>query len=512
MGFRNTLLIFGFLTLFSCGTSSIEGNDECRIDSECPDEQICRLGVCGGREKEPRKIGFTLIPPDGSSLPVQRIRAASIQIDTPLQLLVNSGARVSGKISFIGSTISPSGSLTFSDEMSEFSVQTQAERGEYSVVLPVSSYRITFVPTDPNTPSKVWRNIRFERDSDPKLTIPAPEYTQISGTLSFVDEESDESRTISGARIFAVSKETGSLSTVTTTNDEGSFEIRVLPDSGEYDLRVISTQENKRVPDTTFDTFFISTEKGWTSSSGEDIATLPVSLGRYSVSNEIRRVKLKSQNPLDSWEEFDVLISYQAGKGEVRLRPLVGRNGEFEIPEVDTNATFNIIAPPQSLLSSVVVEGSLVDISDIFCPEKLRLKGRVVNMDGDGVASRLEATPSKGEGVRILATTNEEGEFEIGLEPFPYVVTAIPQDGAIARAIFNADGKNDKVDTERTITIPEPTLVWGKIFIQSGDSLDPLEDVTIQAFRGKGKGRLKIGEARSDEDGSFKLIVPKEQN
>ncbi len=510
MGFRIEWFAIAILFFTACGdTQSSDIDGDCSVDSECPTGQICRLGICGVQAAKPRAIGFTLTPPADASLPVQTIRPASIRIDKPIQLLLNRGARVSGKISFIGSTISPSGTLTFTDESSEFTTQTTAQRGEYSVVVPVGNYRLTFVPEDPSIPSKVWKNIRFERDSDPKLTLPAPEYTLVSGTLSFVDKRSVESKTVTGARVFAVSKETGSLSTIATTNADGSFEIRVLPDSGNYDLRVTATIENEFVPDTTFPDFFISTDKGWTSKTGEDIATLSVALGEYTTADSSTQIQLTSEAKIDSWEEFDVLVTFSAGQGEIRLRPSVLPDGTFSVPKLDLPGSFNIIAPPQSPISSYTTTRLLSETSPISCATKFILKGQVLSAAGNPVVSRLEAVPTKDGALRIVATTDEDGFFEIGLEPFEYLITAIPQNGAIARSIIKVDGKSDEPES-RIITIPEPTLVWGTVFIQSGDALEALGDVTIQAFEIRDGERLKVGEARSDTDGGFKLIVPNE--
>ena len=497
--------------MFSCANLDNDQGGECTDDGACPTGQICRLGVCGVQAEQPRQIGFTLTPPSEASLPIQTIRPSSIRIDEPIQLLLNRGARVSGKISFIGSTISPSGTLTFSDEASGFTTQTTAPRGEYSAVVPVGSYRLTFVPDDPSIPSKVWKNIRFERDSDPKLTLPAPEYTLISGTVSFVDSRSVESKTVAGARVFAVSEETGSLSTISKTNADGSFEIRVLPNSGRYDLRVTSTDENSFIPDTTFSNFFESTEKGWTSATGEDIATLSVTLGEYFIADATTKIQLTSDTGIKIWDEFDVLVSFTAGSGEMRLRPVVSEDGSFLIPALSGSAKFSIIAPPQSALSSFTLTRDLKDLSSIICPEKSFVKGKVVDAKGGPVKSRLEAVPIKDSAIRIITTTDEDGYFELGLEPFEYLITAIPQDGTIARSIINVDGKSEKVSDPFTITIPEPTLVWGTVFVRAGDSLEALGDVSVQAFELRDGERLKIGEGRSGSDGGFKLIVPQKK-
>ena len=493
-----------FLFIAACSSPESPPPGECSDATDCPSAQVCMSGLCGVRDVEPREIGFQIVPPETTSFPQQTVPVTSLDLTTPVTIGLEAGVQVAGRIAFVESAnVGPAGTLTFRRRSDGFQNQVRQDDGAYATFVPAGRYDVTFIADDPAIPQRVWLDVAFDLDSDPKFTIPqATDYVVVTGSVSRRDARTNDALNVGGARVYAVSRDTKGLSTIAVTDEDGFFEISVLPDSGDYDIRIAADDDNALVPKVGLDDAFSVRGNDWVSTKTPESPILSVTLGTYELPND--RVEIRVDAPeVSDWTGYSASIVADLGMGAVTLRyDLV--DGRFETPGFDT-AQLTITTPEDSPFDTFEQAVSKDNNLPIQLPMRDQWEAVVVDMNANSVEARIELRAL--DQLRSAATTTPDGEVDVWVPEGITSIRIVPTQTTLPTFEFAV---GDRLPSQ--VEIPQPSIVSGTVFgapeAADRESWRPVDAVSVRAFERRDDERVVLGEGFTNADGEFRIVIP----
>lgn len=526
------------LALTACGESSEPDPTQqedpiCEADADCPGEQICQNQVCTIAEtEETRSFGFTFIPDNSSKFLPQRTAALEVAPGDRLDFMLEPSVQVEGEVSFAESAnVLDDGTLVFEAHREADSLlrrQVTIEDGKFAVALLPGTYDITFIPTDPDIPSRRWKGKAVQAATSLPLTLPPrAQIVAVQGTLTHRDpalsaDPLSASLPVAGARVVALTRDTGAQSTVATTDENGNFELRVWADAGAHDLVIGPGSPNALIPQ-------VVEREAFDASNGA-LQPLGISLGEWSS----RRIELDAslvEVILDASDASDgsgldfapedarLTLTAQLGRGELTLTHSLNANRPLVLLPLTYEVTFQ--PPKHSRFGALTFswDAARIDVATFeleALPTRARLAGAVTTSEGaplpDAQVEFLGKSQREGKSSISatdrpqMLTTDAEGRFEVWLERGEsYDVTITPaRDTGAPVGLFTHTVPDADEDTA-TFALPEPMALFGSVL---DDQLVGQPNLSIELFEEIDGERRVVAQSRTDAQGNFSIVAP----
>lgn len=508
------LLLFGLSGFaVSCTATGVDSvGASCASDSDCESDLVCRQAFCALAETKTFDLGFRLIPSNDSPLQPQTLPTSPVTNDEPVSIALTPSVRASGRVLFVNDqnqvrSDGPLGILSFrkTSGISTPSKQVRLDSdSRYDVLLLPGTYQVNFVPDDPQTPPRTWRDLELSLDTDPQLTVPARQMT-VSGTILDAGLPL-RSAGLATASVVAVAED-GTASTSDSTDDSGNFQIQITPAEKTYGLRVSTTENVGTTIDIeralecdisrcrnllgADDQFLVQLE----SLLGERIATQIELVGDLE---DLRGATLELQADF-SWGSINQRVQVT---NSARL--------EFLLPLGSWQAT---LRPTQD--SGLSALESLIDVSpdsaihDLEPNPRIGAQLRLVSSEMPLAGARVEVRKTQNEAESIVLTTDDNGELELLLdEASNYRILVTPGTSDLPRSLLVASSAELAAATE--IEVPLGAAIWGYVLEAPSSDNDWVgsADVTVQATQELSGEQLTVGEANTRADGYFRMLVP----
>lgn len=513
----------------------------CQSDAECAPGLICRLDICSATATTTRKLEFTFLPSNASGYLPQRTGALNINPNDELSFELLPSLKVEGTISRSDDPQPTSGTLIFerSEEQNKerlYTRQSDVRQGSFLVELVPGEYDVTFLPSDDRLPPRVWRDQRFELNSDFSRALLIPR--TISGNVSYREPSADPNalpRFVPQAKVVAVSRDTGDLSTIGYTDDQGYFTLNVWPDTGVYDLVVAPSKPDALVPTVVFSEAL--------DTSGPN-ATQALSLGEYTAQGA--RVLLTLPDSVKEQLDFspaDLRITLRAslGKGTLQLNARfaqigsLGRDDEslwaLDVELLPLNYEIELTPPASSRYARTTITRALSNLSDdpiiLSLNEKLPIQGQLLYQGPGGesmpsvnteIKISLKQETKKVGGLNsndqqdpILVTTDEQGRFYTHLEARDYELEVTPRaETGQPKQFYSLEAAQVEETAQGRDLIwqlPSPVVVAGTVY---DDLYRGQADLAVQIHEVyEGKRRL-VAQGQTSRQGVFKLVLPQQ--
>jgi hypothetical protein len=554
------VLLAMVLGLMACSADADMGGlsgagDNCEAKSDCPAEQICRDGFCSEASPGQTTLNLRFIPPGSSTFLPQYVEGASVSLDQRTGFRLKRGITVTGGNGtgdnntgiVFDDGMRPSGSIIFRpyglhDNL--FVRETEVDAGAFSADISPGHYAVTFFPRDRSAfPPVKWPNEHFTSDAVFEREI-SSDYVEISGTLVREESVGADAVGVANAQVYATSADGDHSSTQVVTDEDGKFLLKVEPDTGVYDVRVVPAFSEAFVPSKDFHESFEVTESACIGPDEREAnpCRVRLSLGAYPSQTIAVPVKLvpPSQHDGDiNWESTSLVVRGPLGEGEFRRKYSVDADGRADIEvypstsspdELISGYSLEVIPPVTSSLARKTIElDDSIEMSSVNTIElnrKRRLDGLLVDSLGEPVSAaklefRLASDESSSSDARSLTVNSDpDGAFEVWLEPAAFDVLITPSASSGQPRVFERiDADVISNGDELIFELPEPRVVLGSIIgapdtdgEQSVESEDlvGIGEVTVEVYRVIRGRSVVLGQARSDAEGNFRMAISSE--
>lgn len=494
----------------------------CQSDAQCGPQLVCRAGFCDAKQNLTRQLEFTFIPTNDSKYLPQRTGLLAITPEDELVFEVQSSLKVQGNITRSNAPGLLNGTLIFerSNERYEkiYTRQARITQGEFAVDLVPGTYDLTFIPESRALPSKTWSKQTFELNSD--FTRALPTLKTVTGTVSYRilgADEQDIPLLVAGARVIAVSKETGQLSTIAQTDDSGFFELAVWPDSGKYDIVIAPNTPLSLVPQVVFENA-IDTQSGKDDAQNLslNIGQLPQNTNAVSLSFDKTQLDALDFSPAD----LRIVLRAPTDKGQLQLST---RFGDINTTSEDWTLNMDVlplvydielIPPASSRFARTTLRQDMRASTRTYVlqlDEKRPIQAQLLYTDSMGTQQplrdatiRIQPNQDK-ESDAYELTTDTDGRIYTFVDNTTYDIVVIPPPQlGLPRATYTIDGANS---TEQSVTwtMPQPKVLLGAVYDDQGTGQSGM---TIQVHEGGKDKRRLIAEGRTIAGGTFAIVIP----
>jgi hypothetical protein len=514
--------------LVACGAEPTpeQRASNCDADRDCPSSQVCRAGWCSLPEGA-GTFDFRFLTPNSSIYVPQSVNDVRVDTESSMDFGLRPGVNARGDLVYTNSEESgPSGTVIFRPVGSESDFlerRAPIQDGRFQTYVLPGTYKLSFVPEDSTrAPGKVWPPQSIEKNWSGTLEIPRYEaLAPVNGTVSFMSEAAQEYQNLSGARVFAVSTDDRFTSTTDTTDENGSYTLRVIPDSGTYNVHIQPSRPDAYLPKKEFPRAFTA--------SGPDGEVSPQSLtnqlGQYYTDKVTfhPRLGVDSDTERDiDWSGTRLAVEGTLGDGMFTQTTTSDRNGSME-PITLLRGTYDVtIVPPADSpvapkTDITLTVGPTTVVNRLYSLDlKPRFRGELVDSAGRPVPdTSLEFRPvNELEGILKLPVltveTGDDGSFDVPLDDRNYRVIAKPPPNSGQPAhIYTLNGETLGRDQTYTWKLPAPMTVTGTVFGQSSDaSVQSIERTTVEVTRTIGDDVVRVGRTQTESDGSFRLVLP----
>jgi Carboxypeptidase regulatory-like domain len=392
------------------------------------------------------------------------------------------------------------------DRVVSVSAQSDAS-GTYTASLPASTYQVRVAPA--NLPVAQFPPVQGT-DQSHDLALPAAtSLAHVQGVLVV-----NGSTPLAGALVSAVDATGTTISGTQISGADGRFALdlppgpppfllQVGPQSGSAGTDVIPTFNAKAAPPAPS-----------TGPITVDLGTLPPTAMLNGKVVDARGAPIASARVLVvNTDALGYTLSRQATTGSDGSFSVVVRQGTYTVqamPDADPQAP--ALSAPRP---GVIVNSAAIDLTQIQCPDKIRVVGSVLRPDGRPAPAgfRIEATrvPDQviaGRGTQT-ATTDATGAFALVVDGGRYRVTITPTaESALPRTIVTVD-----LPTPRPLVlqIAPPHELVGTVHVAGNPTPAASRGATIDfyALDASGKRSLLIGNAVADPaTGQYKVVLP----
>lgn len=536
-----TLLTLSLILSCAACAAEVEGDTTqthsppvCQADADCAPGLMCRLAYCSATATTTRQLEFTFLPSNNSGYLPQRTSALTINPQDELAFELLPSLKVEGAISRSDDPQPVTGTLIFerSEEQSKerlYTRQSSVRQGQFQAELVPGLYDVTFLPEDDALPQRTWKSQRFELNSDFTRALPVPR--TISGNVLYREPLSDPNsppRFVQEAKVVAVSRETGELSTIGQTDEQGYFTLNVWPDSGVYDLVVSPSSATALVPRVVFEAALDTNGPNTTQS---------LNLGEFSSQGAEVFLALPEslQEQLDfSPADLRVILRAPLGKGTLQLSTRFAQVGvtgdDLKTPWVlglkllPLEYEIELIPPASSRFARTILSRDLrlaTKASEVTLESKAPFSAQLLQRSASGdyvPAAQAEVylspraqeqakTTSSSEMLEpILAKTDDQGRFYTHVELRDYDVEVVPRSSpGQPRAFYTLTA--DELMQEQALIwrLPAPVVLVGTVF---DEQYQGQADLAIEVHELTNGERRLVAQGQTKRQGTFKLILP----
>lgn len=517
------LLVMGAACGFDAKPQQRASN--CDTDRDCPETQVCRVGWCSLPEAA-GTFDFRFLTPNSSIYVPQSAENVRVDTASTVDFGLEAGVNARGTLVYTNSeSAGPSGTIIFRpvDAASDFlERRASIEDGQFQTYVLPGTYELSFVPQNSATGAgKVWPPRAIDENWSGTLEVPRFEaLAPVDGTVSFIPEAMGTDQRLEGARVFAVSTNERFTSTTDTTDENGSYTLRVIPGSGTYNLHIQPGRSDSFLPRVVFDRAFTA--------AGQEGSVSPQNLtnqlGEYSTQRIEFRPKLVAADEVDyavDWTGTRLAVEGDLGLGMFTQTSTTNDPyGSFEpMTLLPGSYKVTVVPPADSPIAPKIYElqANRTPLGKRYeLDPKPRFRGTLVDSVGRPVPNAtLEFRPVKQlDSVLKLpiltVETDAEGSFDVPLDRRNYRVVAKPPPGSGQPAhIYNVDSDTLGRDQSYTWELPPPMTVTGTIFGQSSDeSVRSVDRTTVEVTRTIGNDVVTVGRAQTRSDGSFRMVLP----
>jgi len=514
------LVMMGVILLAGCTGAPSDSKTpgvRCIADSECPSQLICRYDVCVSSEVLPRELSFRLVPPNSTTWKPQSVSASTVDVEEPVTIALVPSIRVAGKLLYVNEANQvrpdgPSGVLTFrregqSQSLEQYRVESDSR---YSTYLLPGRYDVSFIPEDTSAPPVSFGTRDFVLDTDPELTVPVRAIS-VTGSLRDSPGSGIRAEAVQNASVVAVSRTTGALSSVGTTDAEGFFTFNVLPQADLYDLRV-SYDTNVYLREITIFQALDCTMAKCTNLLGDD-DTFQVSLEATVGDSAQRRVNLVPERS-ELIPDFSGVVVEMNGTmpwGTARVRRTLDASGSFEARLPDGEYEVVVSSPQAFPLSGK--RDSLALVADdaaitIGLSAKVSASIEVLDLENlPAVDARLEFQRQDASDP-IVMTADAEGKVEVLLEDAPHRIVITAMQNGVARGVSEWTPSSPTM----SVHLPAAAVLTGSVLGAPTDASNKewqaVEDVAVQVLENYDGANVTVGETTTRADGTFRVIIP----
>ncbi len=507
-----------------------------------------------------------LVPPRASHAfaPVEVLGPTVLDLTLPEETIVAGSARfgdgddamrVPVEVTFTpvpGFGGSPGASVRVTSDLVDYAVLLEDGRA-YDVVVaptgaPVPELESSDFPVEGGPPAtQIFPPLYFDALDPSEIADGALDFTYSDGLFEPCDAEVHDGCTLGGSvlsvdavgttlaepglLVRAVEGSGRVVSSAVSTDDEGKFAIRIMPDAGPYVLRV-TAPESVALPN-------VDVEVDFDLDSAERTIRLPrfapVTLENY-VAYSLDGVLHPVDHAAVAFESVEVETLDLPGAFSFR------RTAFTEIPTIGPSpftlavmpGTYRVVVVPADadragvlVDESVVIDprsaGTVIAGGEYSLPVRARLLGGVFTPGGDPIplaglrARRVPAPSSLSAGdVQRFGRSSEAvadayGEFSLPLDvgTFDLVVRAGEGTGYAWHVVSDVVVADHQGDTPMDVSIAPPIPASGVVRAADGA---PLASALVRAYVLLGSGdalrAVPVGEATTASDGSYELLLP----
>jgi len=445
------------------------------------------------------------------------VSASTVDVEEPVTIALVPSIRVAGKLLYVNEANQvrpdgPSGVLTFrregqSQSLEQYRVESDSR---YSTYLLPGRYDVSFIPEDTSAPPVSFGTRDFVLDTDPELTVPVRAIS-VTGSLRDSPGSGIRAEAVQNASVVAVSRTTGALSSVGTTDAEGFFTFNVLPQADLYDLRV-SYDTNDYLREITIFQALDCTMAKCTNLLGDD-DTFQVSLEATVGDSAQRRVNLVPERS-ELIPDFSGVVVEMNGTmpwGTARVRRTLDASGSFEARLPDGEYEVVVSSPQAFPLSGK--RDSLALVADdaaitIGLSAKVSASIEVLDLENlPAVDARLEFQRQDASDP-IVMTADAEGKVEVLLEDAPHRIVITAMQNGVARGVSEWTPSSPTM----SVHLPAAAVLTGSVLGAPTDASNKewqaVEDVAVQVLENYDGANVTVGETTTRADGTFRVIIP----
>lgn len=528
-----SLVLLTTALVTGCGFGDPDPVLGCRGDSDCDSDEVCFIDGCGDPG---RNIVVEVVPNPRGGLHAQDFQVVDLRSQQNIELY--DPAVLQGQVRVQGMSTSSAYSAPITLRMTGESLLIPGvvrrhettlvpRNGEYSLPVGVGRYNVTLLASDTELPPlSSTREVQPGRSVMLDFTLPvSSELVRLSGKVvrqgaTLVDVELE---------VQALDEELRPLSQrVMVKRDTGEFTLTLPPTAAERPsviLQVVPTSSQALVP-----------QKLFTVNPRHGVVE-PLSLGDYG-----EQVLFKSRVlSRDGQPVARATVSLQGkvgGGGHFRTQKAVtDANGAFELStlpsETGSVMTLSVVPPPGSsagltLKYVPVPRTSLVLSPDVTCGERMTVRGTLLKPSGSQPAAGVQVVaepleedpgvPRPSFNFEAPRTTNDEGRFELAMDPGRYRFDFIPTEDLprVSRIVTVRPGgtsSGEAVVELASFTLSKGRSVTGQVrFNGSNPELSAAPYASIRFFRVvdvEGKpSALLLSQTLTDQNGAYSTTVP----
>lgn len=488
----------------------------CASDSECPADLRCTYDVCVNPDAPARSLGFRLVPPNSTTWKPQWVAPSEVSPDEPVTIGLVTSVKVAGNLLYVdeankAASGGPSGVLTFRRDGQRDSTEQYriGSNTSYSTYLLPGRYFVTFVPEDRTAPPVNFGLKDFSLDTDPELYVPARSIA-VSGSLKDALARGMQASAVAGASVVAISRTTGAMSGIGTTDSDGFFTIKILPLVDRYDLRVTYDTDNSLREVTIHDALDCTETKCRNLLAADE--TFQVSLEAIVGDSSSRTLSV--QAPDQSVRNFSGVVIELKGEftwGTTRVRRTLDGDGMFSARLPIGSYSVLATTPQDFPLSGITDEISIDDSTEvqlINLPPKITASLSFFGLENEPAAGAKVEFQSDGSVDPVVVAADETGAVSALLEEHSYRVIVTPSQLGVARGVFDWS----PLKPRQSYTLPPASVLTGSVLGTPPDAAEamwqPVEDVTVHVIETFDNANIVVGEATTRSDGGFRVVIP----
>ncbi len=508
--------LLGLIFLGACLDPGISASDSqnaisedhhvlCTSDTECPDTEVCRRGLCSISDYASSvAVALEVRPPHSNSVARRFFGAQSFSTDE-LELVVQRREQVAGELTTTNGEPPPDGVILLVDDRGlNEAIQRPLRDGEFDLRAAPGDYDLIYIADDPRWPRIPLDSLQIDESLE-ELQFQIPSFDElrvVTGTLTreLLDLLGLLTEPVEGARVIASGQSAGFRSPTALTDEDGEFLLRLPPGEDTFDVLVEPGPNAEFVPFASFAAEIVASTDDIALSLGE------LELDLLSVTADIIADPVEGRAP--SWEDFRIEFRRSLDIGELILSPAIADGGTVALDVLVGTYDIEVQAPPGSPWGSASTTASLLSTLssvEIELPLRTRVVGRVTHDDGRPIADASLRARRTNTNIQLPpGRTDDDGNFELWVDEGDYVIAvASPLDLGLPHHIeeFSVEAGADEIALN--LVVPRGFVATGSVIGTDGAAVG---HASIRATHPDFDG-LIIGKTQARGSGAFGLLL-----